>query len=87
MLGLKNINKNILELPKGVSTTYTLATDGGKQNITELPDEVYNTYPILDTLGRVQKTTIVSEGGLYPLESEAVFPACMRNPRHRGGHF
>ena len=38
-----------------------------KQNITELPDEVYNTYPILDTLGRVQNTTIVSEGGLYRL--------------------
>ena len=38
-----------------------------KQNIAELPDGVYNTYPILDTLGRVQNATIVSEGGLYRL--------------------
>ena len=33
MLGLKNINKNILELPKGVSNSYTLETSGGKQVI------------------------------------------------------
>ena len=57
-----------------------------KQNIIELPDEVYNTYPILDTLGRVQNTTIVSEGGLYRLVFKSRKPEA-RNPWHRGAFF
>lgn len=45
MLGLTNINKNIAELPDGVT----------------------NSYPIVDSLGRTQNATFVSEAGLYRL--------------------
>lgn len=38
-----------------------------KQNIAELPDGVYSTYPIVDSLGRTQNATFVSESGLYRL--------------------
>ena len=45
MLGLTNINKNIAEMPDGVTTS----------------------YPIVDSLGRTQNATFVSEAGLYRL--------------------
>ena len=64
MLGLKNIKKNVLELP----------------------NEVTSSYLILDTLGRVQNTTIVSEGGLYRLVFKSRKPGA-RNSWHRVGHF
>lgn len=38
-----------------------------KQNLADMPDGVCNTYPILDSLGRTQNATIVSEAGLYRL--------------------
>lgn len=38
-----------------------------KQNIAEFPDGVYSTYPIVDSLGRTQNATIVTEAGLYRL--------------------
>lgn len=34
MLGLSNINKNIAELPKGITTSYPVETRGGTQNVT-----------------------------------------------------
>lgn len=38
-----------------------------KQNIAEFPDGVSSTYPIIDSLGRTQNATIVTEAGLYRL--------------------
>ena len=38
-----------------------------KQNIAELPDGVCTIYPIVDSLGRTQNATFVSEAGLYRL--------------------
>lgn len=34
MLELSNINKNIADMPKGVTSSYTLMTQGGKQSVT-----------------------------------------------------
>ena len=38
-----------------------------KQNIAEFPDGVCTIYPIVDSLGRTQNATFVSEAGLYRL--------------------
>ena len=77
MLELKNIRYNLAELPKGVSTTYPLATDGG------IDDDEKGTQKV-STLGGEQPFTgatagqDIINGWRYTAEIQKYLERCYR---------
>jgi prophage antirepressor-like protein len=91
MLELKNIRYNLAELPKGVSNTYPLATDGGVQNLTVVSEgglyrlvfksrkpeaEAFVTWVTEEVLPQIRKT------GSYSVKPEATQPSAQQVEYH-----
>lgn len=85
------INKNILELPKGVTSSYTLETAGGKQNVTIVSEgglyrlvfksrkpeaEAFVTWVTEEVLPQIRKT------GSYSVKKESVTPSSQQVEYH-----